>query len=873
LSAQTPPRLASSSRQAAFTLVELLVVILIIGILIAIAVPTFLNQQQKAQNSAAQQTLAVAYKDAKANMATNGGTFSDYQTLASQIASAEPEYTVGTAIFSSDQAVTAGPYGKLWVLLGSTGSNGTLASTNGQNLYLADVSKSGAVCTLTVTNDGPPVYGGCGGTSSGSAGATTPAAVVAPSGANGPTISGTAEADYVLTASAGSGWAGSPTFTYQWQDCNSVGSACSNISGSTSSTYTVVQNDVSHTIDVVVTGTNGASSAMATSAPTSVVTSNPADILQSNIIASYPLNETSFDSPVTDASGNGNNGSYFRYGVDPVRYAIDSEGYVHLTGLANAVSSYVFNTASSVVGTLPAADRPTQNEMFQGLLYDSAASGGGYKVNDIEIYTNGQIDLIRDAGSVSESGASGSWQSLDNIVFPSSSVSQTAITPTAGYWQNFSSAWSALSATKDANGIVHLNGLVTNPTAVTMSGVGDVIGYLPTGDAPSAEVLGSGSCYDQRADDSCRVDITNAGAIILEQSMFLTTGSPATNTFAAGSFVSLAGISFPASSNNLTWTGDNFTSPWENYSTGFSTGQYAKDSDGIVYLQGLITPSSTCSANLFTVPPADAPGADTLTGGAYAQAAGPLLYPRVDIGQNGQVIYAGDFNGSCTTSGGPATVTWVALDTSYPAATNRLNWQSLTNNSATNNPSYWNDWTPDGGVAVGQVGPGGSGAITLDFTNYEGGLANLFSPTEASGSTGSASIWVKTANTDSSNYQGALAKYGAWGIFTRGGMAEAYDWYTSTALNSGVNIANNTWHMLTLTYTTGNECLYVDAVNKGCDTSWQPSTESASVLIGAGYTLPPAQAGGQTWDGSLSQASLYSVVLTQAQISKLYAAQ
>lgn len=77
-----------------------------------------------------------------------------------------------------------------------------------------------------------------------------------------------------LTLYAGSAiWSPTPTsVAYQWQDCNSSGQSCSNISGATGTSYTVQASDSGYTLVVVVTATfaNGHTASMS-SPPTGVV--------------------------------------------------------------------------------------------------------------------------------------------------------------------------------------------------------------------------------------------------------------------------------------------------------------------------------------------------------------------------------------------------------------------------------------------------------------------------------------------------------------------------------------------------------------------------------------------------------------------------
>ena len=125
---------------AGFTLIELMVVLLILAILLAIAIPTFLGVTKSANDRAAQSNANTAFVNAKAAFQQNSQSYAAPATLVTSLSSAEPSLNF---VAGSTTGLTTAQ------------AQGTVAVTSagdGQAVIIAILSKSTGNCWYIVDN-------------------------------------------------------------------------------------------------------------------------------------------------------------------------------------------------------------------------------------------------------------------------------------------------------------------------------------------------------------------------------------------------------------------------------------------------------------------------------------------------------------------------------------------------------------------------------------------------------------------------------------------------------------------------------------------------------------------------------------------------
>ena len=105
------------------------------------------------------------------------------------------------------------------------------------------------------------------------------------------------------------------------------------------------------------------------------------------------------------------------------------------------------------------------------------------------------------------------------------------------------------------------------------------------------------------------------------------------------------------------------------------------------------------------------------------------------------------------------------------------------------------------GTLVNGVGftTANNGAFTFDGSND---YINFGNSSAVQQSSGTLSAWAK-ASSPGGGYRGIIAKQGAYGLFYTNSVLVAYDWAADAPRSTGINIADNAWKNVVLTYQSG----------------------------------------------------------------------
>ena len=172
-----------------------------------------------------------------------------------------------------------------------------------------------------------------------------------------------------------------------------------------------------------------------------------------------------------------------------------------------------------------------------------------------------------------------------------------------------------------------------------------------------------------------------------------------------------------------------------------------------------------------------------------------------------------------------------------------------------------------GGIGGTLVNGTGFGTTNNGFFIFDGSndYINFGNSSTLQQSTGSLSAWTK-ASSPGGSYRGIIAKQGAYGLFYTDSVLVAYDWAADTPRSTGINIADNTWKNVVLTYQSGvsnGTRIYINGVSV--------LTTTITILNQINNLFGGAEANANQFAScQISSFNMYSRVLTAQEVLQNY---
>jgi len=109
-----------------------------------------------------------------------------------------------------------------------------------------------------------------------------------------------------------------------------------------------------------------------------------------------------------------------------------------------------------------------------------------------------------------------------------------------------------------------------------------------------------------------------------------------------------------------------------------------------------------------------------------------------------------------------------------------------------------------GGINGTLVSGTGFGTTNNGFFIFDGAddYINFGNSSTVQQTSGTISAWAKT-NAPGGSFRGIIAKQGAYGLFYADSVLVSYDWGTGATRSTGLNISDNTWKNVVMTYQSG----------------------------------------------------------------------